>query len=224
MAAQDGHNPTAHPHGTWIGAHSERPFDQRQLRRSRFVGLMKYLLPITALLLVALVVAWPKLYRHYEGFNLTFTNMELADQRLRMLNPRYQGVDSKGRPYIVTADTATQAPDNARLIHLDKVKSDMQIGDGTWGLLSADTGLYNEDSKLLHLEGNVNVYSNRGYEFHGITAEVDMDAGSVVSNQPVYGQGPLGTVKSARFKSTDKGNRIFFIQDVKVRLFPRSKQ
>ena len=205
--------------GTWIGTRPDRAFDTRQLQRSRFVGLMKYLLPLASLLIIGLVVAWPQIYRHYEGFNLTFSTVELTDQRLRMINPRYQGVDGKGQPFIVTADSATQDPKDRKLVDLEHVKADMRLDNGVWGLLSANSGIYNQTSKLLHLEGNVSLYSDRGYEFHGQVADIDMNAGTVASNQPVHGQGPLGTVRSDRFETRDKGNRIIFIDHVKVRLF-----
>ncbi len=223
MTAPDPDRPHSERQGRFVASRHDQPLNQRALKRSRFVTLMKLLLPATALLLVVLLVAWPQIYRHFNGFSIGFADVQVKDQQLRMVQPRYQGADAQGRPYIVTATTATQDPANQKLIHLVQPKGDMQFDNGTWGFLSADRGLYNEDTKMLHLVGHVSIYSNRGYEFHGLVADIDINAGTAVSNQPVHGQGPMGLIASKTFNAYDKGNRMDFNDGVVVTLFPHSR-
>jgi len=210
-------------HARWLGERSGSQLDLRQTRRSRFVGLLKLVLPLIALCLVALVIAWPQIYSRYRGFGLSFTDVQLADNQLRMLNARYQGVDERKRPYVVTADTATQDASDHKLVTLDRLSADMTLEDGGWVSLTARSGIFHETSKFLHLTDDINVYTDRGYELHGVVADVDFNAGTVQSDQPVEGHGPNGSIKGNRMLISDKGNRLQFFDGVKVTLFPNNR-
>lgn len=209
--------------GRFFAEQRERPLHRRALRRSRLVTLMKLLLPAMAIALVVMIVAWPQIYRHFNGFSIGFADVQVKDRQVRMIKPRYQGADAQGRPFIITAASATPDTDNSKLVHLVHPKGDMQFDNGTWGLLSSERGRYDEETKMLHLAGNVSVYSNRGYEFHGESAEVDVNAGTVASNEPVHGQGPLGLIASHTFFAYNKGNRLDFNDGVTVTLFPHGR-
>ena len=210
-------------HAQWIGRRPDTALDIRNARRSRFVGLLKLVLPLIALCLVALVIAWPQIYSRYQGFGLSFADVQIDDNQLRMLNARYQGVDERNRPYVVTADSATQDPKDHKLVSLDKLNADMTLEDGGWVSLSAKSGIYHETRKFLHLTDDINVYTDRGYEFHGAVADVDFNAGTVQSDQPVQGHGPSGSINSNRMLISDKGNRLLFSNGVKVTLYPNGR-
>jgi lipopolysaccharide export system protein LptC len=193
-------------------------------RYSRFVGLMRLLLPLVALLLVVVVIAWPDLYRDSGGFRITFSSMQSSDEGLTMANARYVGRDAKGQPFVVTADTATQDKMDQAQVLLDGLQADLTLADGTWITLSANTGVYSQDEELLDLFGEINIFSDRGYEFHAHTATVDLAAGVVISDNPVDGQGPFGLLKAQGMRIEDKGERMIFNNGVKVTIYPGQKQ
>ncbi len=197
-----------------------RVIDSARARRSRFVGAMRVALPLLALAVVVLVAIWPQFGRRQEGFRLLFSQLNVAQEALTMSNARYRGTDSRNQPFSITAETATQDPRNAKLIALDKLTADMTLEDGSWLSMSADSGLYEQDAQRLTLQGNVNIFSDRGYEFHALTAEIDLAAGSVASDERVWGQGPLGLLRANGLRVFDKGARIRFIEGVHTTLFP----
>jgi lipopolysaccharide export system protein LptC len=205
----------------WIGESPHRAVDLRRTRRSRFVGFMKLSLPLAALVLVGLIVAWPQLYARYDGLGLSFAKIEVNSQEIRMASPRYQGIDASGRPYLVTADTAIQVGANHEIVKLEHIHADMALEGGGWATLTANNGVYHEDTKMLWLNGDVSVYSDNGYEFHGPTATCDMNSGEVTSDDPVRGQGPTGLLNANAFWLADKGNHMRFTKGVRMTLYPQ---
>src|SRR5690606_6036806 len=100
---------------------------------SRFVGLMKWGLPLLAALRVLPVLAWPGVLKRKEGFQLSFSGLRgLGEEQLTMLNPRFMGVDRKDQPFVVTADSANQDPADPRRVTLERVQADITLTDGSW--------------------------------------------------------------------------------------------
>ena len=184
---------------------------ERALWRSRRVAYLKLMLPAVALLIVTLVLAWPQLVR--EDNRVRFgggrISLEEADT-LRMLNARYVGVDDQQRPYVVTSALATRESAHAPETQLQTPKADMTTSSGAWVQLSAQTGLYHNDAKLLDLIDDVSVFHDGGTEFHTERARVDLSAGTAAGDDPVDGQGPNMTITSIGFRLYDRGARIVF--------------
>lgn len=191
-----------------------------EAKRSRLVGLMKIALPIAAMSLAGLVLAWPQFARK-AGFLINFADVDVRDGTLTMHKARFRGADKSGQPFLVTAENANQEMTGEKLILLDQVAADMTRRDGNWVSLTADTGVYNQSSERLVLNGNVNVFSDSGFEMHGSVAEIEMKAGTIVSNDHVWGQGPLGTLTAGNMKVYDKGARVVFEGRVKTVLHPQ---
>src|SRR6185369_2452691 len=110
---------------------------------SRFVGLMKFLLPAVAVGLLLLVAAWPRLQAGLDRLRLSFTRLDLSEARdLRMVNARFSGIDKQHRPYVLTADVARQMPDRNDLMALEGSKGDITLQSGAWLAVTAFTGVY----------------------------------------------------------------------------------
>ncbi len=189
--------------------------------RRRFVRFMKFVLPVGAVALVGLIAAWPQLSKRDGRFGLTFSSVNTEEMALVMNNPRYRGSDNQGQPFVITADRATQDPDDAKQVTLDRVAADITLNNGAWVSLSANSGLFNNATQLLTLHGDINVYSDRGYEFHGINAEVDLTTGVIASDDKVWGHAALGSIRANGMRVYDRGKAIVFINGVKTTLYPR---
>ncbi|MBX3454562.1 LPS export ABC transporter periplasmic protein LptC [Ferrovibrio sp.] len=192
-------------------------------QRRGFVRFMKFVLPLCAVALVGVMAAWPQLTRREGGFRLSYSSIETQELALVMNNPRFRGIDGKGQPYVVTADRAVQDADDAKQVTMDNVAADIALTDGGWLSLTAKTGLYHDVSKLLTLHGDINVFGDRGYEFHGLVAEVDLNAGTVASDDKVWGHTGLGAIRANGIRVYDKGKTIVFINGVKTTLHPRGQ-
>lgn len=187
-------------------------------RRSRYVGVLKLLLPAMAAVLIALVAFWPQLRDRTGEFRLRFEPIGSQDaETVRMINPRFLGVDDTDRHYTITAGRATQLDDGR--INLENPKGDMALEDGSWVVLSANTGIYHKAQQLLDLAGGVNLYHDAGYEFHTEQASVDLQEGTAAGDTPTVGQGPLGHIRSEGFRIFDGGERVHFTGRARLVLY-----
>src|ERR1700733_11946093 len=191
----------------------------RALWRSRRVAYLKLMLPAVALLIVTLILAWPQIGSDHN--RVRFGGHISADEAdtLRMINARYVGVDDQQRPYVVTSALATRDSAHAPSTDLKTPKADMTTASGAWVAVTAETGIYHNDAKLLDLAGDVSVFHDGGTEFHTTTARVDLSAGSAAGDDPVAGQGPTGTVTSDGFRLYDRGAHIIFTGKAHMVLF-----
>jgi len=191
---------------------------------SLFVGIMKVLLPAAAAIFIMLLLAWPELTPGKEGFDLDLSELTIDQpEGLTVLNARFTGLDSRNQPFLVTADVASQAPDNDSVITLELPKADITLQDGTWVALSARDGLYDRVRQTVDLVGQVSFFHDRGFELHTATAQFDLNKGTAMSRETVTGQGVFGQIESTGFDSFDQGDRIIFSGPSRLLLYPDAR-
>jgi len=84
--------------------------------------------------------------------------------------------------------------------------------------VTAETGVFHNEAKLLDLKGDVSVFHDGGTEMHTASARVDLAAGAASGDEPVDAQGPSGTIVSEGFRLYDRGARIVFTGKAHLRL------
>ena len=190
---------------------------------SRFVSLMKLVLPLLALVVIALVIAWPHLDTTDIRFRIGFAASQLNDaEDPSMINPRYVGTDKDNQPFALTADLARSLAGPGTQVELEMPKADITTQDGTWLVLTAENGIYAREAKTLKLDGKVNLFHDQGYEFRTNRAQIDLTAGTASGNDPVEGQGAFGHLTANGFQLTDKGRTIQFHGKSKLTFYPRT--
>ena len=126
----------------------------------------------------------------------------------RMVDVRYNGVDEKGRPYTLTAETAKQM--DADRITLTMPKGDITLENGTWLMLTARSGTFIQKANQLDLLNDVTLYRDDGTTMRTTAASVDMKAGAAAGSTPVHVEGPFGVLDAQGFVVVDKGTAIDF--------------
>lgn len=191
---------------------------------SRFVQRSKWILPTLAASLLLLVATWPQLKSAIDRLHFTVPRIDISEARnLRMVDPRYNGIDKQNRPYVLTATTATQASGSDDIVSLASPKADMTTNSGNWVEVTSYTGTYQPQPQLLDLYGDVELYQDRGNEFHTDSARLDIANGTAKSDEPVKGQGPFGHVTAEGFTMLDRGAVIQFSGKTNLTLLPRPK-
>ncbi|EKV31990.1 hypothetical protein C882_3054 [Caenispirillum salinarum AK4] len=176
---------------------------------SGFVRLMKIFLPAAALILIALVVAWPQIQVVEEEVRVRFAALKAsAVDQIEMINARYFGTNEENRPYAVTATRALEVSEDGDIVELENPKADMNMEGGAWVMLNGDKGYYSKSGGTLRLKGNVNLFHDKGYEFHTSEALIHVEQGDAEGDKPVQGAGSFGHVTGEGFVLTDKGKRI----------------
>ena len=178
-------------------------------RYSRFVGLMKFVLPLVAVALIALVVTWPAQYRNGEGFRMTFADLAPdTEGNLGVVRARFAGADAQDRPFLITAERATQRSERFEVFDFEALQADITLDDGTWISMSAAAGIYERAERKLRLEGPIDIFTDAGYELHATEATIDLAAGRVSTGQPVEGHGPLGSVRADSMVFCSEGSLL----------------
>ncbi len=181
------------------------------IRHSRRVALLKRVLPAIGLALLLLIAVWPRLAPLWERMRLAFPAIDLREAReLRMIAPRYAGTDRLGRPFVVTAAVGLQVPDRQDLMSLQAPRADMKTHRGADVVVTAATGIYQSQTQLLDLFGEVTLVHQNGTRFVTDTARVDVANNAAEGSDPVAGHGPSGDLKAEGFRILDKGDTIVF--------------
>jgi lipopolysaccharide export system protein LptC len=185
-------------------------------RWSRFVDLMRFLLPATAVLLIVLIVAWPHLVGDGSGFIVPDRALrDVPADPMRMHAPRYVGHSRGDQPYEVTASSAILDPAAPDIVYLDALEAELADNDRDLAF-KALSGIYHREARALELSGGIDVRSSDGFAFHTESAKVDLDAGRVVGTQAVEGDGPPGRLSAGSFIFEEGGRVLHFEGRVKA--------
>ena len=194
----------------------QAPTKRDLVNRRRTVVWGKRMLPVFALLLLALVALWPDLASEFDSrISLRHGGLSADTQAGKLLNIRYHGVDSRDRPYTVTAVQAVQT--GPERINLVQPKGDVVGENGSWTYVESNEGVYIQHAGLLDLSGDVVLYRDNGVTMRTQSVAMDLKAGAASGNEATHAEGPFGTLDSQGFALVDKGNIIQF--DGKSRLF-----
>lgn len=179
-------------------------------RRRLVVQATKTLLPIFALALLSAIAFWPEIDGHGDGGRVSFRRtIEPRPEALRVVNPRYRGVDEQARPYTITAAVAQQVGAE-EIMDLTEPRGDITLSDGAWIFLRADTGRYDKAAQRLALNGNVTIYHDDGTMLRTPSALILLDQGAAEGDDPVAAQGSFGTLTSDGFRLIDRGAVVIF--------------
>jgi len=195
-----------------VSAAAERvrkPPDPRDLARRRVViVLVKVLLPTVATLLLAALALWPEIGRVGDSARIAYQRVSGEISGATVTDAHYRSVDDHDRPFTVTAATARQV--SQERIDLTKPKADITLGDGTWLMLQAKSGVFLQHANQLDLSDDVTLYRDDGTTVTTATASVNLKDGAAASADPTHAEGLFGTLDAQGFTLTDKGTAIQF--------------
>ena len=184
------------------------------------VGVLRVALPIAALVLVGLVMAWPQLVGRGAGLiapMLVPDEIAGADVML-MHQPRYVGQTENAEPFELTAASAYLDPIRPDRVHLDQPVGDLDSAGRRDFRIVAVSGIYDRNKENLELSGGIELTTSDGYRFESPSASVDLDRARVVGREPIAGAGPNGTLAAERFEFEDGGKILRFKGRVRVTL------
>jgi lipopolysaccharide export system protein LptC len=187
----------------------------------RFVTVLKFVLPAAAITLVALVALWSHLWPSVDRLRVGSAMLrDLGDDEHAMIHARYVGVDRKGQPFSITAETVSYVDPDGNMMQLEAPEADITLTGGSWVAATADSGLYDRDGGSLKLTGAVDMFHDAGYQFRTSEAVIDLNTGEAEGSKPVQVQGPFGQLSAKGFKVIDEGRTVFFEGHAKMHIYP----
>lgn len=180
-------------------------------RRSHGITLVRRLLPLLILAVVGALIWWL-----VSQTRDTEAPAPTGPVPIRMRNPVFQGRDD-GRPFVLRAEEAVRDGKDYARVALVEPKMEIQEKPGEPPTrITADTGVYREDTLVLDLEGDVRYSDAIGWRFLTTNAVVDTRRDVVTGDRGIEGQGPTGDFKADRYVIYNRGERVILRGNVRT--------
>jgi lipopolysaccharide export system protein LptC len=178
-------------------------------RRRWLVRVLRVALPVMAALLIAGAILWSELFPTGTrlGVQVAVVEPEQGEEEA-MHDAVYSGVDSRGRPFTLTAERVRSDPAQAHILKLQKPGGRIEMVDGKIVTIAAREGIYNRDEDVLDLEGDVTLRHGEGMTTNTSHARIDLDGGTAAGDEPVAGEASFGTIRGVGFRISQQGDVI----------------
>jgi len=154
---------------------------------SRFIKAMRYILPLIALGLLAVVATWSDMDNQIiavpkeELIPLT----ETVIGQTELTNPRFESVDEFNQPITVIAEQALQSQTNPDLIDLQNPVADFKTEKGNAMHIEANSGTLEQEEEKLFLQQNVIIKHDEGYTLEAEELRMNMKTKQAFSDKEV---------------------------------------
>jgi lipopolysaccharide export system protein LptC len=177
---------------------------RRARAHSRLVFLLRWLLPTLILAMLGLLAAFVV----SEALRAAAARPKELPTQIRMISPHFIGRDDKGRAFNLASRLAMRDDSSMQRVHLSAPVMVMDADTPHPKTLTADRGVYDEDTRILRLTGHVRVDDAAASTVGTEEALVDTRAGTVTGVSPVAASGPMGAVSAGSYTATEKGGVI----------------
>lgn len=193
--------------------------------RAILMRRLRVALPVIALLLIVAFFANTRTDGVDDAFLDDFADLNATTQNLSSVKPQFSGVDTKGNPYEITADAASQKPDTREIVELDAPRA-ITAGRDSQSVVEAKSGVFNTDDKELLLKDGVtfeHAIGRKNYVLKSTSATVSIDDRTLVTDSAVDGEGPDGVkLRADHMSANNESGAVVFEGDVSMRLYPTS--
>lgn len=204
----------------WTWVDSSKPLNKKYSRR---VGKLKKILVISLFILFALLLFWPNLHFVEDPFlkDPSFIQGNSMPPGMKhMSKASLRSSTQKGNPYLIQSESATQLSQDD--FSFQKPTATIFLKNGEKVILQSQKGEGHKKEKTVHLLENVTIQQSKGYELQTQKATFDLNSGDAHGEEPVKGQGPLGTIQSGGFQTQNQGSVIVFKDGVHLTFIPSS--
>lgn len=195
----------------------------RARRHTAVVRLMRRLLPVASAGVVLLYAGMVIRTAGWGEALIGLTIPRILPEHLTMNNPRYEGFNSDGGNYVVTAKTARQDLDEPMVVKLETIDGDLWDARKSKTNLKATRGTYDNKRGRLELFDGIRIVSDDGSRATLTSATVLPKESLVVSKEPVLVEMPTGTVQSKEMTLRQKLKQVTFLRDVVAHMKPPEK-
>ena len=179
-------------------------------KRSRMIRFFRRALPaVMGVILLALAVT---------VLVQTFGRSRKPEETvaIRMVNPRFQGQDERGRAFILSADQAQRdARDFSRVLLQGPVLELQRQADRPPMRVTARSGVYLENSHVMTLDGDVRLVDPSGWRFATERAVVDTRRDTITGDRRIEGVGPTQRVSGDTYAIYNRGERVIIRGNVR---------
>jgi lipopolysaccharide export system protein LptC len=190
-------------------------------RHSRMVRLLRIAVPAFVVFAMAVIIfvsivnpfrmLLPKL-------PVDIGNLVVSGSKITMESPHLAGFSADRRPYELWAKAATQDLTDPDHVELRALRAKVMMEDRSTVTMDARTGHFDSKRQLLDLRKDIFLQSSTGYEAKLSQAYVDINKGTVTSDEHVDVKLLNGTLSADRLRIQDSGEVVRFEGNVVMNL------
>ena len=190
-------------------------------RHSRMVRVLRVAVPAVVIVALAAIVA----VSVFNPFRLLLPklpvdmgNLVVSGTKITMESPHLAGFSTDQRPYELWAKAATQDLTDPDHVELSVLRTKVMMEDKSTVTMDARTGYYDSKQQLLDLRKDIFLQSSTGYEAKLSQAYVDINKGTVTSDERVDVKLLNGTLSADRLRILNSGEVVRFEGNVVMNL------
>ncbi|HWH18510.1 MAG TPA: LPS export ABC transporter periplasmic protein LptC [Allosphingosinicella sp.] len=183
----------------------------------RLIRFLKIALPLLIGLLTAYLALAPLQKTQEISFLLDKNKVEVAKERMRVSSARYQGLDDRGRPFTIAADSAVQATSSRPIVDINGMTARILLPDGP-ATLRANRGRYDIERETVNVIGPILFTAADGYRLLTRDVAANLNDRTLASGNRVDGRMPLGTFSADRLFAELPARRLLLTGNVEGRL------
>ena len=194
-------------------------------RHSRMVRVLRVAVPAAVVLAMAGIVA----VSVFNPFRMLLPklpvdigNLVVSGTKITMESPHLAGFSTDQRPYEVWAKAAIQDLTDPDHVELKTLRAKVMMEDKSTVTMDARTGYFDSKQQLLDLRKDIFLQSSTGYEAKLSQAYVDINKGTVTSDEHVDVKLLNGTLTADRLRIINSGEVVRFEGNVVMNLIMES--
>jgi lipopolysaccharide transport protein LptA/LPS export ABC transporter protein LptC len=177
------------------------------LAHTRRIKVLRYVLMALSVAIVGVLI-W-----QFMSDQSGFEPVNDPSESVRMVNPRYSGRTGDGLPFYLIADTAVRRRSDLDTVLLDNPVLEFIRDEGVeTSTVIAQSGSYNDMSKILVLETDVNLETDDGNSCDTTHARIFNVEKRIEGDKPIECVGEFGTVTGQTYAIED-AYRTFIFKD-----------
>jgi lipopolysaccharide export system protein LptC len=190
-------------------------------RHSRMVRVLRIAVPATVVLAMASIVA-VSVFNPFRillpKIPVDMSNLVVSGTKITMESPHLAGYSTDLRPYELWAKAAIQDLTDPDHMELKTLRAKVMMEDKSTVTMDARTGYYDSKQQMLDLRKDIFLQSSTGYEARMSQAYVDINKGTVTSDEHVDVKLLNGTLSADRLRIINSGEVVRFEGNVVMNL------
>lgn len=178
---------------------------QNKVRRT------KILLPLFAAFFVGLLLIIPSLKKEVNELSINIKKPTLGNiDELHVENLEFYITDKDNKVSKFYTSNIDETSPKSKLIVLTKPEGIINASEDSWLSVKSNSGLYNQNTNILDLDENIEVFISDGMMLETMETQVDFTKGKTYGRQKVVGSGDLGELEAEGFEIFNKDKIIIF--------------
>ena len=190
-------------------------------RHSRMVRILRVAVPAAVVLAMASIVA-VSIFNPFRillpKIPVDMGNLVVSGTKITMESPHLAGFSTDQRPYEMWAKAAIQDLTDPDHVELKTLRAKVMMEDKSTVTMDARTGYYDSKQQLLDLRKDIFLQSSTGYEARMSQAYVDLNKGTVTSDEHVDVKLLNGTLVADKLRIFNSGEIVRFEGNVVMNL------